>query len=60
MRKSFDQQLSIGWLSIEDTEINLRDKSAVNELLAALKAIYANPEYNSKVFQIKKDMGGNF
>lgn len=32
MRKRFEQELSIDQLLIEDTEINLRDKSAVKKL----------------------------
>ena len=40
MRKRFEQQLSIGQIPIEETFINPKKKYALNELLAALKAIY--------------------
>ncbi|MCC5922066.1 MAG: ISNCY family transposase [Cyclobacteriaceae bacterium] len=52
MRKRFEQQLQIGQLLIEDTEINVKDKSALNQLLAALKEIYCTPKYNKKVLDI--------
>jgi len=52
MRKRFEQQLVIGQVSIEDTRINIKSKHALDELLAALKAIYCNKEYNEKIFRI--------
>jgi IS5 family transposase len=50
MRKRFEQELSLGQIRIEDTVINPKSKNAVDELLAALKEIYCNAEYNNKIF----------
>jgi len=52
MRKRFEQQLSIGQLPIEETPIPIKSKHALDELLAALKAIYGNRAYNEEVFCI--------
>lgn len=52
MRKRFEQQLAIGQIPIEETFISSKSKNALDELLAALKAIYCNIEYNKKVFSI--------
>lgn len=52
MRKRFEQQFSLGQLRIEDTFINPKHKFALEELCAALKEIYCNPEYNEKIFCI--------
>lgn len=52
MRNRFAQQLSIGQKPIEETRINPKSKNAVDELLAALLAIYCNKEYNERVFNI--------
>ncbi len=52
MRNRFAQQLSIGQKSIEETWINPKSKNAIDELLAALKEIYCNKEYNEKIFNI--------
>lgn len=52
MRNRFTQQLSIGQKPIEETWINPKSKNAIDELLAALKEIYCNKEYNEKVFNI--------
>ena len=52
MRKRFEQQLSIGQIPIEDTFINPKSKHAIDELLAALKEIYATKEYNERIFSI--------
>lgn len=52
MRKRFEQQLAIGQIPIEETFISSKSKNALDELLAALKAIYCNVEYNEKVFII--------
>ena len=65
MRKRFEQQLGLGQLPIEDALINPKSKNALDELLAALKAIYCE-EYNEKIFSIlekhtnsgKKNTGG--
>ena len=50
MRNRFEPQLSIGQRPIEQTPISLKCKDALEELLAALKYIYCNEEYNNKVF----------
>lgn len=52
MRKRFEQQLSLGQIPIEETYINPKKKYALDELLAALKAIYCTPDYNEKIFSI--------
>jgi len=52
MRQRFEQQLSIGQLPIEETEIKTKSKNALDELLAALKALYCDKEYNERVFSI--------
>lgn len=53
MRKRFEQQLSIGRLLIEDTEIPTSKRSgALPGLCAALKEIYVTPEWNEKVFKV--------
>lgn len=52
MRNRFTQQLSIGQKPIEETWINPKSKNAIDELLAALKEIYCNQEYNEKIFAI--------
>lgn len=53
MRKRFEQQLSMGRLLIEDTEIPTAKRSgALPGLFAALKEIYVNQEWNEKVFEI--------
>ncbi len=50
MRKRFEQQISIGQRPIEETPISTRCKDSLEELLAALKAIYCNKEYNERLF----------
>ena len=52
MRNRFTQQLAIGILPIEKTEISLKLKDPLTELLAALLEIYKIPEYNEKIFSI--------
>jgi len=52
MRNRFTQQLSIGILPIEKTEISLKLKDPLTELLAALLEIYKTPEYNEIIFNI--------
>jgi hypothetical protein len=42
----------MGQIPIEETYINPKKKYALDELLAALKAVYCNPGYNEKVFSI--------
>lgn len=52
MRNRFEQQLTLGQIPIEQTYINPKRKFALDELLAALRAIYCTPEYNEKIFSI--------
>jgi IS5 family transposase len=52
MRNRFELQLSIGQRPIEQTPISPKCKDALEELIAALKAIYCNKEYNQKVFSV--------
>jgi transposase, IS5 family len=52
MRKRFEQQLTICQIPIEETFISPKSKNALDELLAALKGIYLNTEYNEKIFSI--------
>jgi len=52
MRNRFEQQYSIGHRLIKDTPIKAKHKDKLEELTAALKAIYCNPEYNQKLFEI--------
>lgn len=55
MRNRFEQQFSIGHRLIEDTPINLKRTGKLEELIAAMKAIYCHPEYNSKIFNILEE-----
>ncbi len=50
MRKRFEQQLAIGQIPIEETKIHPKSKNAVDELIAALKELFCNKEYNEKIF----------
>lgn len=52
MRKRFEQQLGLGQLPIEVTYINPKSKNALDQLLAALKAIYCAQSYNQEIFAI--------
>ena len=53
MRNRFEQQLTIGRLPIEETEIPTSKRSgALPGLCAALKEIFVTPEWNSRVFKI--------
>lgn len=66
MRKRFEQQLILGRLPIEETEIPTAKRSgALPGLCAALKEIFVSPKWNEQVFEIlesaivsgKKDTG---
>ncbi|WP_052343309.1 hypothetical protein [Saccharicrinis fermentans] len=53
MRKRFEQQLKLGSLPIQETIIPTAKRSgALPGLCAALKEIFANPNWNEKVFDI--------
>lgn len=52
MRKRFEQQLALGQRPIKDLPIGGKKQGKLEELLAALKAIYCHPEYNNKLFVV--------
>ena len=52
MRRRFEQQLKIGQIPISETEINPDSQNTLDQLLAALKEIFCNEEYNEKIFNI--------
>ncbi|HSO87941.1 MAG TPA: ISNCY family transposase, partial [Draconibacterium sp.] len=52
MRNRFEQQYSIGHRLIKDTPIKLKHKDKLEELIAALKAIYCHSEYNQRLFEV--------
>jgi hypothetical protein len=52
MRKRFELQLSIGQTPISEIYIHPKSKNALDQLIAALKEIYCNKEYNDKIFNI--------
>lgn len=56
MRKKFDQQLSIGRLLIQDTEVPIAKRSGpLSGLCAALKEIFVILMWNERVIKILKD-----
>lgn len=55
MRNRFEQQVKIGRLLIEDTEISLKSHYSLLELMAALKEIFVRSEYNERIFRIIED-----
>ena len=55
MRKRFEQQLGLGQLPIEEIQISVKSKYFIDELVAALKAIYCNKEYNEKIFSLLEE-----
>jgi hypothetical protein len=52
MRKRFELQLNIGQTPISEIYINPKSKNALDQLIAALKEIYCDKEYNDKIFNI--------
>ena len=52
MRKRFEQQLAIGQKPISQTQISIKRKDSLNELLAALLAIFVDQVCNEQVFNI--------
>ena len=53
MRKRFEQQMKLGRVLIEDTEIPSAKRSgALLGLFAALKKIYITPKWNEQIFRI--------
>ena len=52
MRKRFEPQLLIGQLPISETPVPLKCRDSLARLIAALKEIFTNEEWNEKVFAI--------
>jgi len=52
MRNRFEQQLALGQLPISETKLPVKNKSSVDELIAALKELYCSREYNEKIFNL--------
>jgi hypothetical protein len=52
MRKRFDIDLRLGQTPISKIYINPKSKNALDQLIAALKELYCNREYNDKIFSI--------
>jgi len=52
MRKRFELQMKIGQTAINEIYINPKSTNRLDQLVAALKEIYCNEEYNSKIFSI--------
>ena len=52
MRNRFEQQLSIGLLPIEKSNISLKIKTPLMDLLAALLKIYQSAEYSNRIFDV--------
>ena len=52
MRKRFEPQLIIGQLPISETPVPLKCRDSLPRLIAALKEIFTNNEWNEKVFTI--------
>jgi len=52
MRKRFDLQMKIGQTPISEIYINPKSKNSLDQLVASLKEIYCNEEYNEKIFNI--------
>jgi len=55
MRNRFTHQLSIGQKPIEEAYISPKSKNSLDELLAALKGIYTNKEYNERIFSLLEE-----
>ena len=55
MRNTFEPQLKIGCLPIQETEISLKLRDSLTELFAALLMIYKTPEYKAQIFNILEE-----
>lgn len=56
MRERFEQQLTIGRLLIEDTEIPTAKRAgSLPGLCAALKEIFITPKWNEEIFKVLED-----
>ncbi|MFH0767826.1 MAG: hypothetical protein V1920_07005 [Bacillota bacterium] len=56
MRKRFEQQIEIGSLLIQDTKISFKCRDSLLELMAALKELFTNATYNTKIFNILEEL----
>ena len=52
MRQRFDIQLYLGQTPISEIRIDPKSKHSLDHLISALKEIYCNKEYNSKIFSV--------
>jgi len=52
MRKRFEVQLRIGQTPISEIYIHPKSKNSLDQLIASLKELYCNKEYNDKIFSI--------
>ena len=52
MRKTFEQQLQLGDLLIEDVIIHKKTRSHLAALARALKYIYVHHQWNSRIFEL--------
>ena len=52
MRKSFDVQLALGAVPIEQVEIPTKTRDELPPTLAALQWIFTTPEVTKKVFEL--------
>jgi len=57
MRQRFEQehQTILGLIQISDAEIPIKSRDAVPGLIATLKAIFINSEFNQKIFKILEE-----
>ena len=54
MRVKFELQMEFGQSPIRSLYINPKSKNSLEQLIAALKEIYCNEDYNEKIFRIIK------
>jgi hypothetical protein len=52
MRKRFETEKTLGQKLIRDIYVNPKSKNSLDQLVAALKEIYLNKDYNEKIFSI--------
>jgi len=52
MRKSFDQQLTLGVTPISQVKIPVNPRDHMANLLAALQYIFVNPKWNQEIFDL--------
>jgi hypothetical protein len=52
MRGRFDNEMRLGRTPISKIQINPKSTNALDQLIAALKELYCNGEYNNKIFSI--------